>query len=38
MLLVGCFTMIIVNMWVTRILFDWVVARKKGEPLQTLSI
>ena len=38
MLLVGCFTMIIVNMWVTRILFDWVVARKKGSPMQTLSI
>jgi preprotein translocase subunit SecD len=38
MLLVGCFTMIIVNMWVTRILFDWAVARKKGAAMQTLSI
>ncbi len=38
MLLVGCLTMIVVNMWVTRILFDWVVASKKGATLQTLSI
>jgi preprotein translocase subunit SecD len=38
MLLVGCFTMIFVNMWVTRILFDWVVARKKNATMQTLSI
>jgi preprotein translocase subunit SecD len=38
MLLVGCFTMIFVNMWVTRILFDWVVARKRGAQIQTLSI
>ncbi len=38
MLLVGCFTMIFVNMWVTRVLFDWVIARKKGAQLQTLSI
>ncbi len=38
MLLVGCFTMIFVNIWVTRVLFDWAVARKKGTQLQTLSI
>jgi preprotein translocase subunit SecD len=41
MLLVGCFAMIFVNMWVTRVLFDWVVARKQkqgGDSLQTLSI
>ncbi len=38
MLLVGCFTMIFVNIWVTRVLFDWAVARKKGSQLQTLSI
>lgn len=38
MLLVGCFSMIIVNMWVTRILFDWAIARKKNASIQTLSI
>ncbi|NVB83750.1 MAG: protein translocase subunit SecD [Kofleriaceae bacterium] len=37
MLLVGVFTTIGTNIWVTRILFDWAVARKKG-PQQTLSI
>lgn len=37
MLLVGVFTTVTTNIWVTRILFDWVVARKKGQ-LQTLSI
>jgi preprotein translocase subunit SecD len=37
MLLVGVFTTITTNTWVTRILFDWVVHRKKGQ-LQTLSI
>jgi hypothetical protein len=30
--------MIFVNIWVTRVLFDWAVARKKGSQLQTLSI
>jgi preprotein translocase subunit SecD len=38
MLLVGCFTMIFVNLWVTRIFFDWAVSRKKGAAMQTLSI
>jgi preprotein translocase subunit SecD len=37
MLLVGVFTTVTTNIWVTRILFDWVVARKKGS-LQSLSI
>jgi preprotein translocase subunit SecD len=37
MLLVGVFTTVTTNIWVTRILFDWVVTRKKGQ-LQTLSI
>jgi preprotein translocase subunit SecD len=37
MLLVGVFTTIATNTWVTRILFDWAVVRKKGT-LQTLSI
>jgi preprotein translocase subunit SecD len=37
MLLVGVFTTITTNTWVTRILFDWAVARKKGQ-IQTLSI
>lgn len=39
MLLVGCFTMIVTNIWVTRILFDWTIQRhqKKGT-LYTLSI
>lgn len=37
MLLVGVFTTVTTNIWVTRILFDWVVTRKKGQ-IQTLSI
>jgi preprotein translocase subunit SecD len=37
MLLVGVFTTLTTNIWVTRILFDWNVARKKGQ-LVTLSI
>ncbi len=37
MLLVGVFTTLTTNVWVTRILFDWAVARKKGT-LATLSI
>lgn len=37
MLLVGVFTTLTTNIWVTRILFDWTVARKKGQ-IQTLSI
>jgi len=30
MLLVGVFTTLLVNTWVTRIFFDWYVSRKKG--------
>jgi preprotein translocase subunit SecD len=37
MMLVGVFTTLTTNIWVTRIFFDWAVARKKG-PIQTLSI
>ncbi|MEO6776904.1 MAG: protein translocase subunit SecD [Kofleriaceae bacterium] len=37
MLLVGVFTTLTTNIWVTRILFDWNVARKKGN-LVTISI
>jgi len=37
MLLVGVFTTLTTNIWVTRILFDWNVARKKGQ-LVTISI
>lgn len=37
MLLVGVFTTLTTNIWVTRILFDWSVARKKGQ-LVTISI
>ncbi|MDB4953442.1 MAG: protein-export rane protein SecD [Myxococcales bacterium] len=37
MLLVGVFTTLTTNIWVTRILFDWNVSRKKGQ-LVTLSI
>jgi preprotein translocase subunit SecD len=37
MLLVGVFTTLTTNIWVTRILFDWNVARKKGH-LVTISI
>jgi preprotein translocase subunit SecD len=39
MLLVGVFTTVSTNIWVTRILFDWIVVRKqKKDTLQTLSI
>jgi preprotein translocase subunit SecD len=37
MLLVGVFTTLTTNIWVTRIFFDWTVARKKGQ-LATISI
>ena len=37
MLLVGVGTTLLVNTWVTRIFFDWVVSRKKGT-VSTLSI
>jgi preprotein translocase subunit SecF len=37
MLLVGVFTTLFVNIWCTRIFFDWAVARKKGTA-STLSI
>ncbi len=37
MLLVGVFTTLTTNIWVTRIFFDWTVARKKGQ-LSTISI
>lgn len=37
MLLVGVFTTLTTNIWVTRILFDWNVSRKKGQ-LATISI
>jgi preprotein translocase subunit SecD len=37
MLLVGVFTTLTTNIWVTRILFDWNVVRKKGQ-IQTISI
>jgi preprotein translocase subunit SecD len=37
MLLVGVFTTLLVNTWVTRIFFDWYIARKKGQ-LATISI
>lgn len=30
MLLVGVFTTLLVNTWVTRIFFDWIISRKKG--------
>ena len=36
-LLVGVFTTLTTNVWVTRIFFDWTVARKKGQ-LVTISI
>ncbi|MGE5186876.1 MAG: protein translocase subunit SecD [Acidobacteriota bacterium] len=38
MLLVGVFTTLTTNIWVTRIFFDHAVARKRGQTLQTLSI
>lgn len=37
MLLVGVFTTITTNTWVTRIFFDWYIARKKGQ-MATISI
>ncbi|HEX2689595.1 MAG TPA: protein translocase subunit SecD [Kofleriaceae bacterium] len=37
MLLVGVFTTLSTNIWVTRIFFDWYVSRKKGQ-LATISI
>ena len=37
MLLVGVFTTLTTNIWVTRIFFDWTVAKKKGQ-LVTISI
>lgn len=37
MLLVGIFTTITTNTWVTRVFFDWYIAKKKGQ-LATISI
>jgi len=37
LLLVGVFTTITTNIWITRIFFDWYVAKKKGQ-LATISI
>jgi preprotein translocase subunit SecD len=37
MLLVGIFTTITTNTWVTRIFFDWYIAKKKGQ-MATISI
>jgi preprotein translocase subunit SecD len=37
MLLVGVFTTLSTNIWVTRIFFDWYISRKKGQ-LATISI
>lgn len=37
MLLVGVFTTIFTNTWITRIFFDWYIAKKKGQ-LATISI
>ena len=37
MLLVGVFTTLTTNIWVTRIFFDWTVVRKRGH-VQTISI
>ena len=37
MLLVGVFTTVLVNTWITRIFFDWYISRKKGA-LATISI
>jgi preprotein translocase subunit SecD len=37
LLLVGVFTTITCNIWVTRIFFDWYIAKKKGQ-LATISI
>lgn len=37
MLLVGVFTTVLTNTWITRIFFDWYIARKKGA-MATISI
>ncbi|HEU0029427.1 MAG TPA: protein translocase subunit SecD [Kofleriaceae bacterium] len=37
LLLVGVFTTIVTNTWITRIFFDWYISRKKGQ-LATISI
>ena len=37
LLLIGIATTLFVNVWVTRLLFDWYIAKKKGE-LATISI
>ena len=37
LLLVGVFTTVTTNIWVTRVFFDWYIARKKGQ-LATISI
>lgn len=37
LLLVGVFTTVTTNIWVTRILFDWYISRKKGQ-MATISI
>ncbi len=37
LLLVGVFTTVATNIWVTRILFDWYISRKKGQ-MATISI
>ncbi len=37
MMLVGVFTTLSTNIWVTRIFFDWYIAKKKGQ-VQTISI
>ena len=38
MLLVGVFTTLFTNIWVTRIFFDWVDRPEEGRPRPTLSI
>jgi protein-export membrane protein SecD len=37
LLLVGVFTTVTTNIWVTRVLFDWYITRKKGQ-MATISI
>lgn len=37
LLLVGVFTTLFVNVWVTRVFFDWYITRKKGQ-MATISI
>jgi preprotein translocase subunit SecD len=37
LLLIGIATTLFVNVWVTRLFFDWYIARKKGE-MATISI